>query len=368
MGASRKIWGLFLYSTLLASALFTGPIAVASMSRQQPIEVQKPIGVLLPIKANLSDDIKDVGEVSGLIISDEEKDAESELLEELQREINWHTQWHKMSKDSAEETKPSTLMYYKDQDNSLLQSVGLGEKLRNAFSRKTKVNDSKIPKAIPVAPRVHVEILKVKVDSQGNVMDSILGVTDSNGVPQEIVLVTLDGQLTHVWATSTAQSYKFRKHKTRGLVRPHTPEGTGFRPQSLVKDKSSTVYGDGKTINMPYSIFFNGGIALHGTTWDHYKELGQKDSGGCSRLYVPNAIQLWNYVNPSQKEEVYAGATLEEIKSRVSIDVFGFEDTGADTRARLYNKYENAIPWIQQELLSNLATIKGLPAKKKKKK
>lgn len=336
---------------------------MASMAPQQPIGVQKPSELLQPIGVSLNDTVKDVGEVSGRIISDEEKDAESELLEELQQE----KLWHKMSHQGTEETKPSTLMYYRDEHNSLVHSVGLGEKLRNAFRRKSKVPDSNIPKAIPVAPRVHVEILKVKVDSQGNVIDSILGVTDASGTPQEIVLVTLDGQLTHVWATSTAQSYKKRKHKTRGWITPFTPEGRGFKPQSLVKDKSSTVYGDGTVINMPYSIFFNGGIALHGTTWDHYKELGIKDSGGCSRLYVPNAIQLWNYVNPSQKEKVFAGATLEEIKSRVTIDVYGFEDTGADTRARLYNKYERSIPWIQQELLQNLATIKGLPAKKKKK-
>jgi len=368
MGATRKTWRRFLSSTILASALFSSPQLLASMSPQQHIGVQKPIGVLQPIGVSLNDKFEDVGEVSGLIISEEEKDAESELFEELQREKKWHQEWHKMSTDSSEETKPSTLMYYKGQENSLSHSVGLFDKIPNPFSRKSKVSDSRIPKAIPIAPQVHVEILKVKVDSQGNVNDSILGVTDSNGTPQEIVLVTLDGQLTHVWATSTAQSYKKRKHKTRGWITPYTPEGRGFKPHSLVKDKSSSVYGDGTVINMPYSIFFNQGIALHGTTWDHYKELGIKDSGGCSRLYVPNAIQLWNYVNPSGTEEIYSGAILNEIQSRVTVDVYGFEDTGADTRARLYNKYESAIPWIQQELLSNLATIKGLPAKKKKKK
>lgn len=45
---------------------------------------------------------------------------------------------------------------------------------------------------------------------------------------------------------------------------------------------------------MEYAIFFNGGVALHATTPDHYKDLGRPASGGCVRMTKPNAIFVWN--------------------------------------------------------------------------
>lgn len=45
---------------------------------------------------------------------------------------------------------------------------------------------------------------------------------------------------------------------------------------------------------MEYSIFFNGGVAVHATTPDHYKELGKRASGGCVRMHKSDAIWFWN--------------------------------------------------------------------------
>ena len=45
---------------------------------------------------------------------------------------------------------------------------------------------------------------------------------------------------------------------------------------------------------MEYAIFFNGGVALHATTPNHYATLGQKASGGCVRMYKTDAIFVWN--------------------------------------------------------------------------
>lgn len=45
---------------------------------------------------------------------------------------------------------------------------------------------------------------------------------------------------------------------------------------------------------MEYSIFFNGGVALHATTPDHFNELGTKASGGCVRMHPDNARWFWN--------------------------------------------------------------------------
>lgn len=45
---------------------------------------------------------------------------------------------------------------------------------------------------------------------------------------------------------------------------------------------------------MEYAIFFNGGVALHATTPDHFKELGRRASGGCVRMHPDNALWFWN--------------------------------------------------------------------------
>jgi lipoprotein-anchoring transpeptidase ErfK/SrfK len=43
---------------------------------------------------------------------------------------------------------------------------------------------------------------------------------------------------------------------------------------------------------MPYSIFFNGNYAVHGT--DQVKRLGSPASAGCIRLHPDNAKILYN--------------------------------------------------------------------------
>jgi lipoprotein-anchoring transpeptidase ErfK/SrfK len=47
---------------------------------------------------------------------------------------------------------------------------------------------------------------------------------------------------------------------------------------------------------MNNSIFFNGGLALHATTPEHFARLGHRDSGGCVRLHPKNAKLLWDLV------------------------------------------------------------------------
>lgn len=290
--------------------------------------------------------------VSGLLKAEEPLyplDEETALYEELQQEKAQYLR---------REQFRQKLKGLQSED-SLAQNVGLVDGIKKIFGGGTKKSASNAPilRAIPIDSNVHVEVLKVKTNSSGGVTDSILGVTDRDGIPQEIVLVTIDGRLTYVWPTSTAQSYKKRKHNKRGWITPSTSEGLNYRPQSLVRYKSSTAYGDGTVINMPYAIFFNGGIALHGTTADHYNELGEKDSGGCARLYQPHASILWSLVNPTREEEIYGGSTLSSIQSKVRIDVYGFDRMGPETRANLRAKYGQSIPWIQQQLIYSLDQI-----------
>ncbi|HKA80552.1 MAG TPA: L,D-transpeptidase, partial [Xanthobacteraceae bacterium] len=66
--------------------------------------------------------------------------------------------------------------------------------------------------------------------------------------------VIVDGEHRYTWAVST------------GVY--GTPSGT-FRPQSLSRYHRSTIYNNAP---MPYSIFYDGNFAIHGTT--HIAQLG----------------------------------------------------------------------------------------------
>jgi lipoprotein-anchoring transpeptidase ErfK/SrfK len=91
--------------------------------------------------------------------------------------------------------------------------------------------------------------------------------------------VVVDGQHRYTWAVST------------GIY--GTPSGS-FRPQSLSRHHSSTLYNGAP---MPYSIFYDGNFAIHGTT--HVRQLGGPASRGCVRLHPSNAAILFSLV---QKE------------------------------------------------------------------
>jgi lipoprotein-anchoring transpeptidase ErfK/SrfK len=69
-----------------------------------------------------------------------------------------------------------------------------------------------------------------------------------------------------------------------------TPSGT-FRPQSLQRHHRSTIYNNAP---MPYSIFYDGNFAIHGTT--HVGRLGSRASKGCVRLHPSNAAVLFSLV------------------------------------------------------------------------
>ena len=68
------------------------------------------------------------------------------------------------------------------------------------------------------------------------------------------------------------------------------PFGT-FQPQRMERDWRSRIFN---MAPMPYSIFFHGHYAIHGTT--AVKKLGQRASNGCVRLHPNNAAMLFNLV------------------------------------------------------------------------
>ncbi|MCB1429163.1 MAG: L,D-transpeptidase [Nitratireductor sp.] len=90
-----------------------------------------------------------------------------------------------------------------------------------------------------------------------------------------------NGMLRYTWAVSTAR---------RGYV---TPTGS-YRPTRMHTMWYSRKYHNSP---MPYSIFFRGGYAIHGT--GAVKALGRPASHGCVRLHPDNARTLFNLVNAS---------------------------------------------------------------------
>jgi lipoprotein-anchoring transpeptidase ErfK/SrfK len=86
------------------------------------------------------------------------------------------------------------------------------------------------------------------------------------------------GQVLHEWPISS------------GRAGFGTPRGT-FRPTWMAKSWFSRKYDNAP---MPHAVFFNGGIAFHGTT--SISMLGRPASHGCVRLAPANAARLYQLV------------------------------------------------------------------------
>lgn len=90
--------------------------------------------------------------------------------------------------------------------------------------------------------------------------------------------VSVNGIPYYSWPVSTAR---------RGYV---TPTGT-YRPQRMYRKYFSKKYYNSP---MPYSIFFRGGYAIHGSY--AVNQLGSPASHGCIRLAPSNAATLYSLV------------------------------------------------------------------------
>jgi len=95
---------------------------------------------------------------------------------------------------------------------------------------------------------------------------------------RQMMEVTVDGAWYATWPVSTAR---------KGY---RTPTGS-FRPTVLKRMWYSRKYDNSP---MPYSIFFHGGYAIHGT--NYIKRLGRPASHGCVRLHPANAQELFELV------------------------------------------------------------------------
>jgi lipoprotein-anchoring transpeptidase ErfK/SrfK len=97
-------------------------------------------------------------------------------------------------------------------------------------------------------------------------------------ISSQTMTVTVDGAPLYEWPVSTA--------------RPgwETPTGS-FRPVRLARVWHSTLYHHAP---MPYSVFFSGNFAIHGTY--ETGRIGRPVSHGCVRLMTRDAAILFHLV------------------------------------------------------------------------
>ncbi|MDX8433967.1 MULTISPECIES: L,D-transpeptidase [Mesorhizobium] len=97
-------------------------------------------------------------------------------------------------------------------------------------------------------------------------------------VSSQTMTVSKYGQVLYRWSVSTARKGYF------------TPRGS-YRPQWTARMWYSRKY---EMSPMPYSVFFRGGYAIHGT--GAVKYLGRPASHGCVRLHTANAATFYSMV------------------------------------------------------------------------
>jgi hypothetical protein len=110
------------------------------------------------------------------------------------------------------------------------------------------------------------------------------------------VIIDISTQTMTVEADDAGAFYEWKVSTARSGYR--TPLGT-FKPQWLARMHYSTIYDRSP---MPYSIFFNGNFAIHGT--EYVKRLGRPASHGCVRLAPENAKVLFDLVKGAGPENV----------------------------------------------------------------
>jgi lipoprotein-anchoring transpeptidase ErfK/SrfK len=97
-------------------------------------------------------------------------------------------------------------------------------------------------------------------------------------VSAQRMTVIKHGRILYSWPVSTAR---------KGYV---TPRGS-WRPKRLHRMWYSKKYYNSP---MPYSVFYNGGFAVHGT--NAVRHLGRPASHGCVRLATGNAATFYSLV------------------------------------------------------------------------
>jgi lipoprotein-anchoring transpeptidase ErfK/SrfK len=131
-----------------------------------------------------------------------------------------------------------------------------------------------------------------------------------------VTIIFLLGPLNVAWASQkridvdlTAQQLTaFEDEKvlynfTISSGKPWTPTPTGeFKP--YVKLPSTRMRGPGYNLpNVPYTVYFFQGYALHGTYW--HNNFGRPMSHGCVNLRTPDMALLYSWIDMETKIRIY---------------------------------------------------------------
>jgi lipoprotein-anchoring transpeptidase ErfK/SrfK len=111
-----------------------------------------------------------------------------------------------------------------------------------------------------------------------------------SGLPAWAAAVNVNIDLSSQTMTVHAQGHSWHWRVSTARRGYHTPTGT-YRPQRMSRMWYSKKYHHSP---MPYSIFFLGGYAIHGTY--SISHLGRPASHGCVRLHPDNARLLFSLV------------------------------------------------------------------------
>ena len=132
-------------------------------------------------------------------------------------------------------------------------------------------------------PRLAIVLAAVAVLA-GGLASAQAGIVVTVDKSAQRLSVEVDGFQRYEWPVSTAR-WGYR-----------TPNGS-YRPQWLARKWFSRQYDWSP---MPYSIFFNGGYAIHGSY--EISHLGRPASHGCIRLHPENAAVLFALVKDNMKD------------------------------------------------------------------
>ena len=141
--------------------------------------------------------------------------------------------------------------------------MSLPQSINRATNRAAKLAGAAVVSVLLALP--------LSTTAQANVVASV-------DISSQRMTVTIDGFHCATWTVSTgARGYR-------------TPTGS-WRPKWMSKMHYSRKYNNAP---MPYSIFFKGGYAVHGT--DAIRRLGRPASHGCIRLHPNKARKLFSLV------------------------------------------------------------------------
>jgi lipoprotein-anchoring transpeptidase ErfK/SrfK len=120
--------------------------------------------------------------------------------------------------------------------------------------------------------------LALAVWASFSLVPAVAGVEARIDIGHQRMRVYVDGEEAYSWPVSTGRP---------GYA---TPPGD-FKPDRMHARYFSRKYHNAP---MPYAVFFNGGVAVHGTT--EIRRLGKPASHGCVRLHPDNAWAFFTLV------------------------------------------------------------------------